>query len=202
MPFKGYKQTEDHIEKKRLKSIGNKSRLGIKKSKLEIEKISVGMKKIFDDPKERERISISARKMWQSPSDELLSTLDNSIYGTKCYSDDGLYLQSLQERDCYYWARDDVKEVVEVKKFGRIDFIITLVNGDKVALEYHPKAGFDREERKNYYEKRRKLLNELGYRDLKLIVMTSLKGEEKERVEKYFKKIITRKKKVPSSVLL
>ncbi|MCK4359418.1 MAG: hypothetical protein KAW92_11895 [Candidatus Cloacimonetes bacterium] len=94
-------------------------------------------------------------------------------HGTNCYYNNEFF-PSLQERDCY----------IKLKKLGfkvkhnfekRFDFLIN----DKIVLEYHPcNFGLDKRTAKQYYTKRRKLLNEYGYKDLKLVVIKDLKEIE------------------------
>jgi len=148
------------------------------------EKHSCKMKEYFKDPKNREEMSYKLKKVWENPSDKLLSTIGTG-FGIACYSDNNLFFASLQERDCYYWLRDVLK--VNVKKFGRFDFIIN----DEIVLEYHPCNWlFEKRSHEEYYKDRRKLLDNMGYKYLKLIVMLDLNREEKERIKKLFNCII------------
>ena len=115
----------------------------------------------------KEKISRKA-----STPKRIQQSLRNS-HGKKCYYDNEFF-PSLQERDCY----------IELIKFGfkvkhnfekRFDFLV-LINNKRVVVEFHP---FDfKLTDKQYYTKRRKLLNEYGYKDLKLIVIKDLKEIE------------------------
>jgi hypothetical protein len=99
----------------------------------------------------------------------IYQSLQNS-HGNKCYYDNEFF-PSNAERDCY----------IELKKLGfkiehnflnRFDFLI-LINNKKVVVEFHP---FDfKLTDKQYYIKRRKLLDEYGHKDLKLIVIKNIK---------------------------
>jgi hypothetical protein len=163
--FKDPKQRKDASKR----MIGNQLALGNIKS---------------DKAKEKNRIA-RLNHIRNHPED--IETSIKNGRGTKCHSDDGLFFPSLQERGCYYWVRDDVDEVVSIEHnfLDRVDFLLILNNGEDVALEYHPKTFLDKRSTKQYYKDRKKLLDELGHKDLNLIVMTSLSRKEKERVKKW-----------------
>ena len=113
------------------------------------------------------RNSFSLRK---KNSPELIQQSLKNGCGINCYYKNEFF-PSLQERDCY----------IKLKKLGfkidhnflnRFDF---LVNG-KIVVEFHP-FDFDLTD-KQYYNQRRKLLNEYGHRNLKLVIIKDLKEIE------------------------
>jgi hypothetical protein len=125
---------------------------------------SIQLQKIMKDPKIKEKIS----KARNTP-EAIQQSLKNG-FGSKCYYDNEFF-PSLSERDCY----------IELKKLGfkidhnfrgRFDFLVN----DKIVVEFH---SFDfKLTDEQYYLQRRKLLDEYGYKDLKLIVIKDLKEIE------------------------
>ena len=102
------------------------------------------------------------------------SSLKNG-FGANCYYNNEFF-PSLQEKDCYIKLRKlgfKVKHNFE----NRFDFLIN----DKIVLEYHP---FDIKRLTDnlYYIQRRKILDEYGYKDLKLIVIKDLKEIENKLI--------------------
>jgi len=125
---------------------------------------SIQLQKIMKDPKIREKISKA-----NSTPKAIQQSLKNG-HGNHCYYDNEFF-PSIQERDCY----------IELKKLGfkidhnfrgRFDFLVN----DKIVVEFH---SFDfKLTDEQYYLQRRKLLDEYGYKDLKLIVIKDLKEIE------------------------
>ena len=194
MPKKGYKQTKDHISKRtglkntkdkiRNKMIGNKNSFGYKFSDIQSKYLS-------------ERMMGNKNALGHKVSDLQMEKIIKNGFGVKCYSDDGLFFPSIEERGCYYWLRDDVDEVIGIEHpfKGRFDLLLILNTGEEVVLEYHPiyNCLLDRRTLEEYYVDRRRLLNEMGFKNLKLVVMTSLRKEEKERVSNLIKTIKEKK---------
>lgn len=184
-PKKGYKQTPAHrrnigiaMEGKNNPMYGKTRTL---KTKGKIRKATKGKKKGPQTPGHIEKRSKAMIKYFEDHPGAVAKSERNG-FGIKCYSDDGLFFPSSEERDCYYWLRDVLK--VRAKKFGRFDFII---NGS-VVLEYHPCNWFrEKRTKEQYYKDRRKLLDEADHKDLELVVMISLSGKEKERVKDFAK---------------
>jgi len=92
-------------------------------------------------------------------------------FGNKCYYDNKFF-PSNAERDCYI----ELKKLgfkVEHNFKGRFDFLVN----DKIVVEFH---SYDRNglTDEQYYRNRRKLLDEYGYKNLKLIVIKDLKEIE------------------------
>lgn len=119
------------------------------------------------------------RKMKEKAStpEAIQQSLKNG-FGNNCYYENEFF-PSLQERSCY----------IELKKLGfkikhnflnRFDFLIN----NKIVLEYHP-YDLTNLTKEQYYIKRRKLLDNYGYKDLKLIVVKNIK-EIKEKIFKTY----------------
>lgn len=124
-------------------------------------------------------VSRETRKKQSKRALEHLQLSFQNGRGVSCFSDDGVLHASLQERDCYDWVRKELK--LKIRKFGRFDFIIN----DSVVLEYHPCNWYmEPRGRKQYYKDRRSLLDNMGHKDLKLVVTTGLDNKEKGRTEK------------------
>lgn len=94
-------------------------------------------------------------------------------YGKKCYYNNEFF-PSLLERDCYIKLKKNGYKVIH-NFLNRFDFLV-LVNNKKVVVEFHP-FDFNLTD-KQYYLKRRELLDEYGHKDLKLIVIKDLKEIE------------------------
>ncbi|MCK4526192.1 hypothetical protein KAW18_02375 [candidate division WOR-3 bacterium] len=88
---------------------------------------------------------------------------------------DGHYFWSKQEIECYkYLVNLEVNFIPHFRIGGKeIDFFIE----NKLFWEHHPIPGMKSygETNKEYYQRRRQLLDTNGYQDYKLIVTTSLK---------------------------
>jgi len=96
-------------------------------------------------------------------------------FGNNCYYDNEFF-PSNAERNCYIKLKElgvKVKHNFE----NRFDFLVE----DKIVLEYHPYdiTGLPDD---LYYEDRRKLLDEYGYKNLKLIVIKDLKEIENKLI--------------------
>lgn len=95
-------------------------------------------------------------------------------YGNNCYYK-GEFFPSLSEKDCYIRLMDKRYKIIH-NFLHRFDFLVILPNKEKVVVEFHP---YDfKLTNLQYYWKRRKLLNEYGYKDLKLVVIKDLKEIE------------------------
>lgn len=94
-------------------------------------------------------------------------------HGKKCHYN-GEFFPSLQERDCYIKLKK-LGFKIDHNFEGRFDFLV-LANNKKVVVEFHP-FDFNLTD-KQYYLKRRELLDEYGHKDLKLIVIKDLKEIE------------------------
>lgn len=119
----------------------------------------------------KHRSEVTKQKISKSAStpEAIQRTLRNG-YGKKCYYN-GEFFPSLGERDCYIIFIDLGYAVIH-NFLDRFDFLLILSNKEKVVVEYHP-YNFNLTN-KQYYNQRRKLLNEYGYKDLKLIVIKEL----------------------------
>lgn len=198
MFIKGYKQTEEH---KRKIGIANK---GKKLGPLSIEhrnKISESCKKFTKKQEQqicnqyfsKEKLNTyDLAKKWNCSSSTIRHIIIRNGYvlrtyvralngfGKKCYYNNEFF-PSLMERDCYIKLKK-LGFKVEHNFEGRFDFLIN----DKVVIEFHPfnyknlntsvdLRGITDEQ---YYGNRRKLLDEYGYKNLKLIVIKDLKEIE------------------------
>jgi len=96
-------------------------------------------------------------------------------FGTNCYYHHKFF-PSLSERDCYIYLIKLGYKVIH-NFLGRFDFLVILPNNKRVVVEYHP---YDLKGLTNnqYYNQRRKLLNEYGYKNLKLVVIKDLREIE------------------------
>jgi len=107
-------------------------------------------------------------------------------YGTKCYYK-GEFFPSKFEKDCVIRARE-LGFKVEHNFLGRFDAKAKKGNFEAV-MEFHMfvNKGKDRNglTHRQYYYQRRKLLNEYGYKNLKLVVIKDLK--EIETIKRDFK---------------
>jgi Mor family transcriptional regulator len=128
-------------------------------------KLGKKIKEALSDPEVRRKICER-----NSSPEAIKQSLKNG-FGINCYYDNEFF-PSLQERDCY----------IELKKLGfkiehnfenRFDFLVN----DKIVLEYHPYDLTNLTD-KQYYMKRRKLLDDYGHENLKLIVIKNLKEIE------------------------
>jgi len=103
----------------------------------------------------------------------ILKAIQQSLkngHGNKCYYNNEFF-PSNAERDCYIKLKK-LGFQIEHNFLNRFDFLIN----NKVVVEFHP---FDfKLTEEQYYTKRRKLLDEYGYKDLKLIVIKDLKEIE------------------------
>jgi len=149
---------------------------GIKLTKIHRESISIGVIKAYKDPTINDRRIETSTKLWENPTDEMLERILKNGRGTKCYYN-GEFFPSLQERDCYIWLNGLMVKIVH-NFLGRFDFLIN----DSIVLEYHP-YDVTKLTQEQYYNARRKLLDKLSCKDLKLIVMVSLKDKEKIKIE-------------------
>jgi len=140
----------------------SKSHIGISSWNKDIPHSEKTKKKISDTLKKRENFIYSTPEAIQR-------SLRNS-HGKKCYYDNEFF-PSLSEKDCYIKLKE-LGFKVKHNFLNRFDFLIN----DKIVVEFH---SFDfKLTDKQYYTKRRKLLNEYGYKDLKLIVIKDLKEIE------------------------
>ena len=116
---------------------------------------------------------------------EFYNKVLQSSYGKKCYYDNEFF-PSLLERDCYIFLKSLNVNIIH-NFLNRFDFLIN----DKIVLEFHPCNTFlEKRSYKKYYNDRRKLLNEMGYTNLNLIVVTNLNVKEKIKLEKVFEKCV------------
>lgn len=156
-------------ETKRKISIGNKGKYHSEEAKRKIGEAQKGKKLSVET---RRKMSIRMKEAMKDP-ERIHQSLKNSFGNTCCYNNE--FFPSLQERDCYIKLRKlgfKVKHNFE----GRFDFLV-IKNNKKVVVEFH---SYDRNglTNKQYYNQRRKLLNEYEYKDLKLIVIKDLKEIE------------------------
>jgi len=151
---KGHKQTEEAKEKCRVGNIGKHNHYSGKNNP------NYG----------KHRPCYEATKQKALTPERIQKALKNG-FGTNCYYNNEFF-PSLQERDCYIKLKElgfRVKHNFE----GRFDFLVN----DKIVVEFHP---FDIKRLTDdlYYMQRRELLDNYGYKNLKLIVIKNLKEIE------------------------
>lgn len=164
-PFYGKHHSRKIKELLRLHAIGNKNVCG-KHWKLS-EKTKEKMKE-----KAKGRKFSKKSKIKMSKSASTLRAIKQALkngYGKKCYYE-GEFFPSLLEKDCYIKLRKLGFKVIH-NFLNRFDFLVN----KKVVVEFHP---YDRNglTDKQYYNQRRRLLNEYGHKDLKLVVIKDLKN--------------------------
>lgn len=208
MPKKGYKQSKEHKDKisealkgrclsdktkRKISRNSSKYWLGKHFSKLHRQKISEAKEGNYHSEKTIRKMRRKKKgknnpmfgkqqtdeaKIKQSKSNSSPKAVQRALkngFGNNCYYGNKFF-PSLSERDCY----------IELKKLGfkikhnfegRFDFLVN----DKVVIEFH---SYDRNglTNKQYYVQRRKLLNEYGYKDLKLVVIKDLKEIENKLI--------------------
>jgi len=141
-------------------------------------------KELMKDPKVLNKLSNLIKKAWKDSklrekmtktnnTPEIIQKVLKNCHGKKCHYNNEFF-PSLSERNCYIYLIKVGYKVIH-NFLGRFDFLLN----NKIVLEYHPCSWWlEKRSFKQYYKDRRKLLNEYGYKNLKLVVIKNLKEIE------------------------